>query len=259
MRAIKTILIILLTTATLAAATDPRLSLWFGNGRRDPYNFDIWETWEVPIEGQTRGAAFDDDGYVWLHSKGSYPGETYYYYQIDFEGNIITSFQAPDGYDKSDGVDVDGDNLWIACNGYAYHVTKTGSVISPDPFSIGSAIHDIAWDGEYLWVAWGESDSIGYYKYDVNTGAIVDAIGGLAGQLLEWPAIAVDDDGFIYCLYSDRFHDVGGGYYYIFYPNGDDIYYFLDSGFLNYGMDVGAWPVTSITPASLGRIKALYK
>lgn len=258
MKRVLTVLMLLLTTATLAAATDPRLSLWFANGRRDPYNFDVWETWEVPIEGQTRGAAFDDGGYIWLQSKPFY-GDPYYYYEIDFEGNVITSFEAPDVYGPSYGIDVDGGYLWIACNNYVYHITKAGSIISPSPFYIGGGIHDLGWDGEYLWVAWGESDSIAYYKYDVNTGSIVDIIAGLAGQLLEWPAIAVDDDGYIYCLYSDRFSDVGRGYYYIFYPNGDDIYYFLDSGFLNYGMDVGEWPVTSITPTSLGIIKALYK
>ncbi|UCE26620.1 MAG: hypothetical protein JSW52_09755 [Candidatus Coatesbacteria bacterium] len=257
MKYAKTTLVILLTTATVAAATDPRLSIWVTTAQKDPYTLITWFSWDIPVEGETRGAAFDD-GYIWLHSKKSGP-EIYDYYKIDFEGNIITSFQSPDVYGKSRGIDVDGDYLWIACNGYVYHVTKAGSVISPPPFSVGSGIDDIAWDGEYLWVAWGESDSIAYYKYDVDTGTVVDVIIPEYGQLLEWPASAVDDDGYIYCLYSDRFDDVGGGYYLIYEPNGDDIVYFLNYGFLNYGIDVGAWPVTSITPTSLGTIKALYK
>jgi hypothetical protein len=256
MKLLNATLIILLTTTTLAAATDPRLSLWFMDARADPYTLSIWDSWEIPVD-YTRGAAFDE-GYIWTRSHYE---ELNYYYKIDLEGNIITSFPEPEPSEiwGGNGVDVDGDYLWVVCNDLVYHITKTGSIVAPAPFDVGWGINDIAWDGEYLWVAWGESDSIAYYKYDVNTGNIVDIIAGLAGQLLEWPAIAVDDDGYIYCLYSDRFSDVGRGYYYIFYPNGDDVYYFLEEGFLNYGMDVGAWPVTSITPTSLGKIKATYK
>ncbi|UCE26619.1 MAG: hypothetical protein JSW52_09750 [Candidatus Coatesbacteria bacterium] len=257
MKPLRILLITLLTTVALTAATDPRLSIWVTTAQKDPYTLITWFSWDIPVEGQTRGAAFDD-GYIWLHSKPM-SGEVYYYYQIDFDDNIITSFEAPDVFGLGYGIDVDGDYLWIMCNGFVYHVTKTGSVVSPSPFYVGGGIHDLGWDGEYLWVAWGESDSIAYYKYDVNTGAVVDIILPEYGQLLEWPAIAVDDDGYIYCLYSDRFDDVGGGYYFIYEPNGDDIVYFLNYGFLNFGIDVGAWPVTFVKPASLGTIKALYK
>jgi hypothetical protein len=258
MKFLYAILIILLTTTTLAAATDSRLSLWFRTSRWGPYTLDMWDSWENPVPGITSGAGFDE-GHIWLHTYEI--GELNYYYEIDTEGNIYSSFPAPepdDGQGKDIGVDVDGDYLWIICNGYIYHVTKTGTIISPEPFYVGLGINDLAWDGEYLWVAYGEAFTIAYYKYDVNTGDIVDAIGGLAGSMPETPSIAVDDDGYIYCLYCDRMCS-GGGYYYIFEPNGDDLFYFLDEGFLNAGFDVGEWPVTSVTPTSLGKIKALYK
>jgi hypothetical protein len=202
MNVVKTILIILLTTATLAAATE-RGVLWAGG----------WSTgYEVDAE----------------------TGELYY------------SFEKPEEADK--GMAYNGSYFWAGGNNTTiYKFGKTGTVVD-----------DLAWDGEYLWVAYGAAFEIGFYKYDVNAGSIVDEIGGLAGGMPETPNIAVDDDGYIYVEYSDRTSD-GGGYYYIFEPNGDDIYYFYDQGFLTYGMDVGEWPATSITPTSLGTIKALYK
>jgi hypothetical protein len=258
MKVVKAILISLLVTATLVAATDSRLSLWVSTVQMDPYTLTIWYDFENPVPGITRGCAFDN-GHIWLHTQEI--GETYYYYEIDLEGNIITSFPSPEpdeGQGVNIGIDVDGDYLWIICNGYIYHVTKTGTIVSPAPFYVGLGINDLAWDGEYLWVAYGEAFTIAYYKYNVNTGGIVDAIGGLVGSMPETPSIAVDSDGYIYCLYCDRMCS-GGGYYYIFEPNGDDLFYFLDDGFLNHGIDVGEWPVTSIISTSLGTIKALYK
>jgi hypothetical protein len=258
MKKVLSVLMVLLTTATLAAATDPRLSLWFRTSRCDPYVLEMWDWWEIPIEF-TRTAAFDG-GYIWTRSHYE---ELNYYYKIDLEGNIITSFPEPEPSEiwGGMGVDVDGDYLWVVCNDLVYHITKTGSIVAPAPFDVGWGINDIAWDGEYLWVAYGGAYSIGFYKYDVNTGIIVDSIyiEQAPFAMPEKPGIAVDDDGYIYILYADRKNEFGGGYYYIFEPNGDDIYYYLAEGFLTHGMDVGAWPVTSITPTSLGTIKAIYK
>ena len=116
MKSVKTILIILLTTATLAVATDSRLSLWFAYGRLGPYTLDTWDVWDIPLPEVMVGGGFDD-GHIWVSTYEL--GELNYYYEIDTEGNIYSSFPAPesdDGQGKDIGVDVDDDYLWIICN-----------------------------------------------------------------------------------------------------------------------------------------------
>jgi hypothetical protein len=64
MKTVLTVLMVLLTTATLAAATDPRLGLWTHGGALDPYTLDVLFEFDEPLEDAMYGTAFDD-GHLW--------------------------------------------------------------------------------------------------------------------------------------------------------------------------------------------------
>jgi hypothetical protein len=232
MKLLNATLIILLTTGTLAAATE-RNALWTYGGALDPYTLEVLFGFDEPIYEARYGTAYDG-GYLWHRTLE--PGLVNYYYKVNFEGEVVSSFPGPDVmHDGSRGIDVDENgNLWISYNRYVYHVTDTGSIIPPNPFPIEGGM-DIAWDGEYIWTV-GSGGGITVYKY---------------------PSLAADAD-YLYLTYENRYDYEPPGYYWVLRKDGTTEL-LLENGYRLNGWDVAEHSFTSITPMSLGNIKATYK
>jgi hypothetical protein len=249
------ILVTLLATATLAGATDPRLGLWTHGGALDPYTFDVLFEFDEPVEDAMYGTAFDD-GHLWHRT--NYRDEVNYYYEVDLEGNIVSSFPGPGILDwRTKGIDADEDgNLWIAYNAYIYHVTTTGTVIDPPPFP--ALANDIAWDGNYLWTITAALDSVGVHKYNVNTGELIDLFWLSGGSKNLHGSIAADENYLYAGWRNDGYEWEPPGFYYIITHTGEEVYY-LETGTWAWGWDIAEYPILSIEPSSLGKIKAFYK
>ena len=238
-----------------AAATDPRLGLWMWGGALDPYTFEILYSLEEPLDDARYGTAFDD-GHLWHRT--NYRGEVNYYYEIDFGGNIISSFPGPGILDwRTAGIDMDEDgNLWIAYNAYIYHVTTTGSIIDPAPFP--ALADDIGWDGDYLWTIIAALDVVEVHKYNVNTGELIDWFWLSGGSNNLNSSIAADDEYLYVGWRNDGYEWEPPGFYYILTHTGETVHYF-ETGTWTWGWDIGEWPILSIKPKSLGQIKAMYR
>jgi hypothetical protein len=255
MKPVKTILLILLTTATLATATE-RNALWVYGGARDPYNLEVIYSIEEPLEDALYGTAFDD-GHLWHRTDAL--GVVNYYYEIDFEGNIVSSFPGPDILQTKEncGIDTDLDgNLWIAYNYYVYHVTSTGSIVGPDPFP--AYAEDIAWDGNYLWTVETPMEGAVLIKYDVNTGDAVDGFWIPGGTGTLHGSIAADEEYLYVNWRNDSYEWEPPGFYYILTHTGEEVYY-LETGTWTWGWDIAEWAFVSIEPTSFGQIKAMFK
>jgi hypothetical protein len=245
-------LIILLITATLAAPTE-RKALWCDVWAFDPETLDVIYVYDY-YDDAYYGTAYDN-GCLWHRTLE--PDVVNYYYKVNFEGEVVSSFPGPDVLTYgSRGIDVDDDgNLWISYNRYIYHVTSDGSIIPPSPFHIEGGM-DIAWDGEYIWTV-GSGGGITIYKYDVNTGALLDVWGGFWGLDPRYPSLAADAD-YLYLTYENRYDYEPPGYYWVLRKDGTTEL-LLDEGGRPAGWDVAEHSFTSITPMSLGKIKATYK
>jgi hypothetical protein len=253
MKILNTILITLLITTTLAAATE-RNALWTYGGAFDPYNLEVIFEFDEPIYEARYGTAYDD-GHLWHRTLE--PDVLNYYYKVNFEGEVITSFPGPDVmHDGSRGIDVDVDgNLWISYNLHIYHVTDEGYVIPPNPFPIEGGM-DIAWDGEYIWTV-GSGGGITIHKYDVNTGTLLDVWSGFWGEDPRYPSLAADAD-YLYLTYENKYDYEPPGYYWVLRKDGSTEF-LLENGYRLNGWDVAEHSFTYIEPASLGIIKAYFK
>jgi hypothetical protein len=255
MKPVKTILIILLITATLAAATE-RTALWTFWGAIDPWTYDVLFNCELPPEDIRYGTAFDD-GHVWHRTDEL--GIVNYYYEIDLEGNIISSFPGPGvlnfAWDVGIDTDADGD-LWINYNEYVYHVTPTGSIIEPVPFLLWA--DDIAWDGSYLWAVISVMEGVIISKYNVNTGDEMDSFWVPGGTGTLHGSIAADEEYLYVSWRNDGYEWEPPSFYYILTHSGEEVHY-LETGTWTWGWDIAEWAFVSIEPASLGQIKAMFR
>jgi hypothetical protein len=254
MKTLKTILIIFLTTATMAAATE-RNALWVYGGARDPYNLEVIYSIEEPLEDALYGTAFDD-GHLWHRTR--YLGEVNYYYEVDFEGNIVSSFPGPGIMDwPTRGIDADEEgNLWIAYNLYIYRVTPTGSIIDPSPFP--AYAEDIAWDGTYLWTIEATMEGAVVTKFDVNTGGEIDGFWVPGGTGALNASIAADEEYLYVNWRNDGYEWEPPGFYYILTHTGEEVYY-LETGTWTWGWDIAERAFVSIEPTSFGQIKAMFR
>jgi hypothetical protein len=257
MKTLKTILIIFLTTATMAAATDDHPILWIPAVRAvDVYTYTTFREYPVP----------DDYGYALARDGNTFWTETDNYFnynwfiRFDENGDVINSFQGPvPNTSISFGVACDGSNLWICCEDTAYHITKGGTVITPSPFELPDATRDISWDGQYLWAVAGQAFDFYIFAFDVDTGEAVK--GFAAGDPFyerECWNIATSDD-YVYVIVYIRFYSENWVYKYDKDGVLVDQQTFYPTSSLFYGSDYTEETVISVNPSSLGQIKAIYK
>jgi len=258
MKTVKGLIIILLTTATATAATDPRLGLWTYGGALDPHTLDVIYEFEEPLEDARYGTTFDE-GYLWHRTDER--DVVNYYYKIDLYGNIVSSFPGPGILShyclETCGIDNDADgNLWITYNDYVYHVTPTGTIIPPKPFPVLYP-NDISWDGEYLWGINCPIEGASIYKYDVNTGTLLDEF-WIPGGSGTWRASIAADEEYLYAMWGNNGYEWEPyGYYYILTHTGETVYF--KEAFWVHGWDIAEWPILSVQPMSLGQIKAMFR
>jgi len=150
-------------------------------------------------------------------------------YRLNRDGSVVASFAAPShGY----GVTYDGEYLWYSTAGshywnYVYELTTTGSVVSSfqAPYGKGYLNKDIDWGGGYLWLA--QSSSAGGLIYQMTTtGSVVYSI-FLQGR--QPTGVAWD------------------GKHVWFADGGNDWVYQM------------RWSGIDVAPASVGRVKALFR
>jgi hypothetical protein len=268
MKYLKATLIILLTTATLAAATE-RGVLWFSYSN-EVYEIDV-ETGSIYYNftkptGTNHGLGYDGTyfyaGYNW-----SPPTETEIY-KFDKNGLLISSFIIPAG-DGCWAVTYENGTLWtiIWFNGrfekYVYHIDLNGSILPPDPFLVHYLSNDLTYDGEYIWIIAGEGTDCDVLCYDPNTGALLDSfpVGDPYYYGTETRTIATDDT-YIYTIGWERFLD-SQSWIYKFTKSGtqlDHIYTeLLGLGIGHRGLSYYEEGVTAIEPLSFGKLKAIYR
>jgi len=185
------------------------------------------------------------------------------------EGSILSSFLPPKSEKVHDGAAYDGTYYWGSSYLMAsvYHLTTTGSVIStfPQPYTYG-----LTWDGQYLWTS--DCVSSGQtIRCHTTAGSLVSSFGvppqitfacdlGWDGAYLWCPNMR----GYIYRLTTT------GSVVASFAPPGRrsagctfDGTYLRLSGYTDpgpwyvYKIDIG--PAPAVAPASLGRVKALFR
>lgn len=150
-------------------------------------------------------------------------------YRLNQDGSITASFAAPaNGY----GVAYDGEHLWYSTAGshywnYVYKLTTKGSVISSfqAPHGAGFLNKDVDWGGSYLWLA--QSGNVGGVIYQMtSTGSVVYSF-FLAGR--RPTGVAWD------------------GKHVWFADGGNDWVYQME------------WSGIGVAPASVGKVKALFR
>jgi hypothetical protein len=185
------------------------------------------------------------------------------------QGSIISSFLPPEWEEIHDGATFDGTYYWGSSNkqNTVFRLTTTGSVVSSFPQSY---TYGLTWDGQYLWT----SDTVSSGKMlrrHTTAGSVVSSFNvphaiSLACDL-GWDGAylwAPDSRGYIYRLTTT------GSVAASFAPPGrrtsgcafDGAYLRLSaypgSGpWYIYKIDIG--PAPAVSPASFGKIKALFR
>ncbi len=185
------------------------------------------------------------------------------------QGSIISSFLPPEWEEIHDGATFDGTYYWGSSNkqNTVFRLTTTGSVVSSFPQSY---TYGLTWDGHYLWT----SDTVSSGKMlrrHTTAGSVVSSFNvpqpiSLACDL-GWDGVylwAPDSRGYIYRLTTT------GSVAASFAPPGrrtsgcafDGAYLRLSaypgSGpWYIYKIDVG--PAPAVSPASFGKVKALFR
>ncbi len=150
-------------------------------------------------------------------------------YRVNEAGSITASFAAPsNGY----GVTYDGESLWYSTAGnhnwnYVYRLTKQGSVVSSfqAPHGSGFLNRDVDWGGSYLWLA--QSSSAGGFIYQMTT----------AGSV-------------VFSIFMQGRRPTGvawDGKHVWFADGGNDWVYQMK------------WSGVDVAPASIGKVKALFR
>jgi hypothetical protein len=262
MNVVKTILIILLATATLAAATE-RAILWTGK----------WlEIFEVDSETGNIIDSFDrpDGYYMHIAYDGAFFWAAHYIdvreiAKFDQTGHVISTFNIPEGTAVG-GITYANASLWYITyvdppgEVRACHMDLSGNLISPEPFAVNEYSEDLAWDGEYLWMVTNGADFWRGRCYDVETGECVDWF-YVGDSFYETETTAIGTDGtYIYTIGFERLHDGGTSYVYKYSKTGtllDHVYTPVDG----WHAKVAYWEeeISLIEPMSLGEIKACFR
>ncbi len=260
MRSILTILILLLTTVALAAATE-RAVLWAGGWSTgyevDAENGEIYYSFEKPEEADV-GMAYNGS-YFWAG------GITTTIYKFDKTGTVVDTFEIPEG-DGIFGLTYDGEYLWVNIydieteDNRAYHLDLNGSQIPPDDFEIHYLAYDLAWDGEYLWAVAGAGWDCYALCYDVNTGVLITSFPvGDDFWETETKCIATDDV-FIYTIGWETTYPGTPLWIYKYSKTGNELDH-IPTQIADWPWGLSYWEegITNVKPASLGTIKAIYK
>ncbi|UCH78859.1 MAG: hypothetical protein JSU81_02610 [Candidatus Coatesbacteria bacterium] len=199
----------------------------------DPGSFsdDHWKVWSE--EGSILASFLPPRG-LEIHDGAAFDGTNYWgssyiqntVYSMNTTGSILTSFPRTRTY----GLTWDGQYLWTSDAGGNNELcrhTTAGSVVSsfpvPQPFALAC---DLGWDGAYLWAP----DSRGYVYRLTTTGTIVASF--------DPPGMRTSG-----CTFDGTYLRLscfpGSGPWHI------------------YTIDVG--PLPAVAPASLGRVKALFR
>jgi hypothetical protein len=261
MRSSKAILIVLLTTATLAAATE-RPVLWTtdypGVFEVSADDGDIYSSVPMPT-GYSRGVGYDGTSF-W---SGKPTDSTVVKYNKN--GTIIDTFNIPLG-EITGALAYAESSLWyltyvewpgdiLAC-----HMDLSGELIPPEPFPVNEYSVDITWDGEYLWVVTNGADFWRARCYDVETGVCVDSF-YVGDTFYETETYSIGTDGtYIYTIGFERLHDGGTSYIYKYSKTGtllDHVYTPVDG----WNAEIAYWEeeISVIEPRSFGVIKACFR
>jgi hypothetical protein len=167
------------------------------------------------------GAEFDGT-YYW----GSDLFQQKYVYRFTTQGSTISSFPAPD----PSGIAWDGSHLWIMSlyGGTVRQYTTEGSVVKSFNVAPINAGYDMAWDGTYLWCA-NRPTAGPYYVFSFTTDGSVVASFASPGTF----TTGCGCDG-RYLWLSDN--------------SGSKHVYQVDAELTH-----------DVAPASVGKIKALYR
>jgi hypothetical protein len=150
-------------------------------------------------------------------------------YRLNSGGSITASFAAPS---HGSGVTYAGDYLWYVTAGnhnwnYVYKLTKTGSVASSfqAPHGEGYLNKDIDWGGSYLWLAQSGGGSAQFYQMTA------------AGSV-------------VFSIFMERYEPTGIAW------DGKHVWFADARTDWVYQMK---WSGIGVEPASIGKIKAIYK
>jgi hypothetical protein len=266
MKTVRTILIVLLTTATLTAATE-RAVLWSGSWDTacevNADTGDIYYSFDKPSNAN-KGMAYDGT-YFWSGGSGD---DSKIITKFDKTGLVISTFEVPIGV-SCEGITYDGENLWY--NTYvnppgeyrAYHINLDGDLIPPDGFDItyyNYNIYDAAWDGEYLWVIAGLAWDCYALCYDVNTAALIESF-SVGDDFWQTETRCIASDGtYIYTIGWEKTNPDVPNWIYKYTKTGTEVdhIYTLLTGW-QWGLSYWEEGITNVKPASFGEIKAIYK
>ncbi|HUU56583.1 MAG TPA: hypothetical protein VMW93_04510 [bacterium] len=145
---------------------------------------------------------------------------TGYIHHLNTGGGLLDSFTIPF---NAQAIEYGGGYLWCTSGAALYKITTSGSVVSSFP-APGSSVYGVSWDAPYLWVCEGSySGAI----YQVTTsGSIIRSIPRNGHQP----------------------YDVAWDGRYVWYTNYSPNWV--------YAMTIA---MTSVEPASLGRVKAVFR
>lgn len=150
-------------------------------------------------------------------------------FRLSGDGSVVASFAAPA---NGQGITFDGEHLWYSTAGnhywnYVYELTTTASVLSSfqAPHGKGFLNKGIDWGGEYLWL--GQGGYAGGYVYQMTT----------AGSV-------------VYSIFMAGRRPTGVSW------DGEDVW-FAD-GVSDWVFKM-TWSGDAVAPASLGKVKALFK
>jgi hypothetical protein len=168
------------------------------------------------------GAEFDGT-YYW----GSDLFQQKYVYRFTTQGSTVSSFPAPD----PSGIAWDGSHLWIMSlyGGTVRQYTTEGSVVKSFNVAPINAGYDMCWDGTYLWCANRPTSGGPYYVFSFTTDGSVVASFASPGNF----TTGCGCDG-RYLWLSDNV--------------APKRVYQVDAGLTH-----------DVAPASVGKIKALYR
>lgn len=216
-----------------------------------------------PSPGQLPYGVTYDGSYIWVSCDET--GKESVYKCDPANGSVVSSFRV--GTTGLFGCVYDGSYLWYdaldpGLSYYMYKVTETGSVLASWPSPVARTV-GCGWDGTYLWL----SSYFGSLGWATTAGSLVGSFG------TSWRPTGVAFDG--YYLWTAEYHQpdlhrlttAGSVVASYLFPAGepwglgfDGEYLWVTSagspGYV-YKADFGGYP--AVAPASIGRVKALYR
>jgi hypothetical protein len=126
-------------------------TLWGRVYRLDPSTGEIDRQWDFPGP-QAWGMTYDGS-HLWINDFAEKR-----VYEMDTDGNVISSFAGPDPVGGTKGITWDGQCLCIMgwTSPTIYRVDKSGNLIETIDVKGGNAGGGLTWDGQYFWAPGGK-------------------------------------------------------------------------------------------------------